>query len=154
MSTPAVAGAIALWLQAKPDLTPSEVRDLLAKTCTHHDPTLDYPNNQYGYGEIDVYHGLLELLGLTAVEGLSTRQPNQVAIMPETGGVKIVFDTIQQHDFTIRVYTANGQLAHTARMQRGQDRYHLSLPGLPRGVYAVQVDTHCKGTTGSQLIKL
>lgn len=154
MSTPAVAGAIALWLQAKPDLTPSEVRDLLAKTCTHHDPTLDYPNNQYGYGEIDVYHGLLELLGLTAVEGLSTRQPNQVAIMPETGGVKIVFDTIQQHDFTIRVYTANGQLAHTARMQRGQDRYHLSLPGLPRGVYAVQVDTHCKGTTGSQLIRL
>ena len=101
-----------------------------------------------------MYHGLLELLGLTAVEGLSTHHPHQVAIVPEAGGISIGFGDVQQDDFTLRVYTANGQLAHTARLQGGQDRYHLSLPCLPPGVYAVQVTTNRKETTGSQLIRL
>ncbi len=62
MSSPVVAGAIALWLQADPSLSPSDCLDIFAATCRHYDPSLSYPNNLYGYGEIDVAAGLQEVL--------------------------------------------------------------------------------------------
>ena len=68
MSTPIVAGAIALWLQAKPDLTPADILGVFSRTCRHPDNNMNYPNNEYGYGEIDVYQGLLDVLSMTGVE--------------------------------------------------------------------------------------
>ena len=67
MSAPVVGGAIALWLQAKPDLTPQEVINVLARTSTHNAPSLTYPNNLWGHGQIDVYRGLLDILGISSI---------------------------------------------------------------------------------------
>ena len=58
MASPVVAGIIALWLQANPRLTPADCLSIFSRSCTHHDPSLTYPNNVYGYGEIDAYAGL------------------------------------------------------------------------------------------------
>lgn len=76
MSSPVVAGAIALWLQADPTLSPSDCLSILAKTCRHYDATLTYPNNLYGYGEIDVTAGLEEVLRRQAagIETVTGRQ--------------------------------------------------------------------------------
>ncbi len=75
MSSPVVAGAIALWLQADPTLSPTDCLSIFAKTCRHYDPTLAYPNNLYGYGEIDVTAGLEEVLSRLAagVEAIPLR---------------------------------------------------------------------------------
>ena len=62
MSAPVVAGAIALWLQADPTLTSADCLEIFSKTCTHYDTSLSYPNNLYGYGQIDVAAGLGEVL--------------------------------------------------------------------------------------------
>lgn len=62
MSSPVVAGTIALWLQAYPRLTPQDCLEVFRKTCTQYDTSLSYPNNWYGYGEINIYAGLKELL--------------------------------------------------------------------------------------------
>ncbi len=77
MSSPVVAGAIALWLQADPTLSPADCLSIFAKTCRHYDATLAYPNNFYGYGEIDVTAGLEEVLrrqaaGIETVTGRQT----------------------------------------------------------------------------------
>lgn len=76
MSSPVVAGAIALWLQADPTLSPSDCLSIFAKTCRHYDATLTYPNNFYGYGEIDVTAGLEEVLRRQAagIETVTGRQ--------------------------------------------------------------------------------
>lgn len=76
MSSPVVAGAIALWLQADPTLSPSDCLSIFAKTCRHYDATLTYPNNLYGYGEIDVTAGLEEVLRRQAagIETVTGRQ--------------------------------------------------------------------------------
>jgi len=73
MAAPVVAGAIALWLQACPTLTPQDVFEIIAETSTHPDETLEYPNNYYGYGQINVYEGLLKAIekqaaGITETE--------------------------------------------------------------------------------------
>jgi len=71
MSAPVVTGAIALWLQADPTLTPADCLEIFAKTCTHYDTSLSYPNNLYGYGQIDVAAGLREVLRRKAL-GINT----------------------------------------------------------------------------------
>ena len=58
MACPIVAGIIAQWMEAVPTLTREQVIEVFAATCRHHDPTLTYPNNVYGYGEIDAEAGL------------------------------------------------------------------------------------------------
>ena len=58
MSCPIVSGVIALWLEICPTLTPEQIKDVFAHTCTHYDESLDYPNNYYGWGEIDALAGI------------------------------------------------------------------------------------------------
>ena len=68
-ASPMVAGIIALWLQAKPTLTPEDIMAVIRKTAK---PLEAVPNNKSGAGLIDAYAGLLEILGL--VEGLPAVQ--------------------------------------------------------------------------------
>ena len=58
MACPIVTGVVALWLQTCPTLTPEQIKDVFAHTCTHYDESLDYPNNYYGWGEIDALAGI------------------------------------------------------------------------------------------------
>lgn len=58
MSSPVVTGIIALWLEANPKLTATDCIDIFRRTARRPDPMLSYPNNLYGYGEIDAYEGL------------------------------------------------------------------------------------------------
>lgn len=71
MSAPIVTGAIALWLQADPMLTPADCLEIFANTCSHYDTSLSYPNNLYGYGQIDIAAGLREVLRRKAL-GINT----------------------------------------------------------------------------------
>ena len=58
MSCPMVTGIIGLWLQVCPTLTPDQIKDVFAHTSSHYAKSLDYPNNYYGYGEINALAGI------------------------------------------------------------------------------------------------
>lgn len=62
MATPCVAGIVALWLQANPQLSPDDVKEIIKATCRKPEAALEYPNNTYGYGLIDAYAGIKEAL--------------------------------------------------------------------------------------------
>ena len=62
MSCPIVAGIIAQWMEAVPTLTREQVIEVFEATCHRRDPSLVYPNNDYGYGEIDAEAGLNYLM--------------------------------------------------------------------------------------------
>ena len=158
MATPAVGGAIALWLQAKPTLTPEEAMDVIAHTSSHYDESLSYPNNEYGYGQIDVYRGLLYILGIDGIEGLSQHQPKAVSILPiGQGQLQLRFEGnegLSTRPFSIRIFNTSGQLVSTQSLTGGLEEYTIDLSSLPRGVYAVQVNTGQPATTGSTLVRL
>ena len=105
MSAPVVTGAIALWLQADPTLTPADCLEIFAKTCTHYDTSLSYPNNLYGYGQIDVAAGLREVLRRKAL-GINTIGQKKVS---------------EQYDN--RIYLLDGRYVGT------------SDANLPKGIY-------------------
>lgn len=58
MASPIVGGIIACWMQAFPRLSYQDALEAIAATSRQPDPELSYPNNYYGYGEIDAEAGL------------------------------------------------------------------------------------------------
>jgi subtilisin family serine protease len=152
MSTPVVAGAVALWLQANPLLTREDIIGVLQRTSRHPEEQLDYPNPKYGYGEIDVYRGLLDILGVTAIQGVSMHQPQGVQFSMTDGRLTLTLAHQPMTAMRLTVYTTDGrqQLQHT--WSDGRQEMTVDLSSLPHGVYAVQVDGD-KLTTGSQLIR-
>lgn len=150
-SCPAVAGAIALWLQAKPDLTPQEVKEVLSRTCRHYDESLTYPNNVYGYGEIDVYRGLLYILGVDRIPEVAKRHTS-ARIHYADGQLHVSFEQPVSSSVQLSLYTMSGRLAHTATIKTGQTSQSFSLGSLPAGIYAVQLNGP-SSVRGSTLIR-
>jgi subtilisin family serine protease len=73
MSCPAVAGIIALWLQANPRLTLEDVKDVLAHSCDNDDFTASNPV-RWGYGKINAKKGL-DYIQKQVTTGISTLSP-------------------------------------------------------------------------------
>lgn len=153
MSAPAVAGVIALWLQANPSLTPDDILGILSRTCRHPDPSLSYPNNLYGHGEIDAYRGLLDILGLSAVEGISDHQPPAVRFSLQGRRLQLQFAEAPSAAFAVTVYSASGAMVGSYRFA-ATDPCTVDLSACPGGVYAVQVRSAQPALTGSTLVRL
>ena len=150
MAAPVVAGVIALWLQAKPNLTPEQILEVFRATSTHPDSTLSYPNNTYGYGQIDAYRGLLYILEQPwNIPQLSQHQPQKVQFRLDRRILYADFGGNMPRKITFSVYALNGSLLMT---QSGRD--HIDMSALPSGVYAVQLTTDQRETTGSTLVRL
>jgi hypothetical protein len=150
MASPVVAGIIALWLQAKPDLTPSQAMEVIGRTATHPDAMMTYPNNLYGYGQIDAYRGLLEVLNLpVSIPELSLEQPQEVSFHVENNILYVDFVNNHPAKILFNIYTIDGRMVLTQ-----SDKSAVDLHALPAGVYAVQLITDSKSTTGSTLIRI
>lgn len=147
MATPVVAGIIALWLQAKPDLTREEIVDAFRHTCRHPDNTLSYPNNDYGFGEIDAYGGLLYLLRIDGIADVSHHQPQRTVYRQQGKRLYIGHDG----QGTISIYDLRG---HLHRRIEIKPETYIDLSTLPDGIYVVQTTTDNSATTGSALIRL
>ena len=153
MSTPVVAGVIALWLQANPTLTPDDIRGILQRTCQHPDPQLSYPNNQYGYGEIDAYKGLLDILGITGIQELSQHQPQAVRVTAGDGLLHLHFAQQPTDPVLLSIYATSGALLHRQKLTPATQDMTLPLPVKTSGIYAIQLTSKDRAVTGSQLIR-
>lgn len=151
LSSPIVAGIIALWLQADPTLTPQDIKGIFQRTARHPDPTLSYPNALYGYGEIDAYAGLLDIVGGTRIEGVSHEQPHSVTFALQ-GHTLLLHLARPLTDMQMLVYNTSGHLVHRSSFAEAEGDINLPLPSLPHGVYIVQINSTQE--RGSTLIRL
>ena len=145
MSSPVAAGVVALWLQAKPDLTPEDILGVIERTSRQPEPDFSGTdkNPYYGWGEIDAYAGLLDILGIpSAIPELSRHQPAGVTF--RLNGRTLVIDGAADGT-PLTVYDLSGRpVFHT--VTTGST---VLLPPLSAGVYAVQL-----GQSGSTLIRM
>ena len=153
LSTPVVAGVIALWLQAKPDLSPQEVLALFDRNCWHPDDSLDYPNNIYGYGMPDAYKGLLDILGLTNIQTISHYQPQEVTIISDDGGLRLTFASEPTAPLKVSIYQLSGSCVFQTTLSAAGREAFIPIPPLGAGVYAVQFDTSQATHRGSCLVR-
>ena len=156
LSTPVVGGTIALWLQANPQLSPDDVREVIKKTSrrlTADDAPL--PNNQWGYGEIDAYKGLVEVLRMQSdgLDEISDYQPSGARFSMSGSDLRITFGRPLTRPATLAIYSLNGTLLVSRTIPAGSADYYVSLANLPEAVYAVQLRSSDKGITGSTLVR-
>lgn len=153
MSTPAVAGIVALWLQANPQLSPDDVLGVMSRTCR---PCGDYgadTPNYCGMGAIDAYAGLLDVLGLTGVEGLSCKNPDGADITLYNNVLHISFGSPLMNDAAYVVFDLSGRKCASGILPQGKAEWDVVLD-VPRGVYAVQLNVDGKGRSGSALVRV
>ena len=154
MSCPVVAGSIALWLQANPRLTRDDVIAIFSRTCRQPIPGDSYPNNEYGYGEIDTYRGLLDILGLSRIETISQQPLQDVVIRPGNGFLQLTFSRQPSAPVRVAVYSAAGRLCQQSTITSHDTTVRLPLPSLSAGVYAVSLTSADQHLCGSTLIRL
>ncbi|PXW11056.1 putative secreted protein (Por secretion system target) [Chryseobacterium sp. CBTAP 102] len=63
MSSPGVAGAVGLLLQANPSLTAAQVKARLTSNARMDGATGTVPNMRWGYGKLDIYKAVTDELG-------------------------------------------------------------------------------------------
>ncbi len=153
MSTPVVAGIIALWLEANPQLTRDDILGIMSRTARQPESNLTYPNMKYGYGEINAYRGLLDILGLTGIEAISQQQPQQVLIGTLGQELCLRFREIPRQPVTVSIYTVAGTLVHQVQFSPSCQEVKMPLTMLTSGIYAIQLTSAERGFTGSQLIR-
>lgn len=155
MSSPVVGGAVALWLQANPTLTPAQVMEIISKTSRHTDTTMEYPNNYYGYGEIDVYSGLLEALKMQGmgIDHLSRHQPQAVTFTLRGQELELHFEQPLTTSAELCVYALKGALLQRKTIPFATQNVTFPLSAFPAGVYAVQINSRDAAVCGSTVIR-
>ena len=159
MSTPVVSGAIALWLEACPSLTPEQVKDVLAATCKpvvlpSGEMPLQWPNNFAGYGEIDVYAGLVEVLNryVTGIDTISRHQPAAVGCRLSADGFHVSIDASVAEPVTLRLFSVGGQLVASRHVCGGGETV-IPMTAAGSGVYVLQSQSKDKAAAGSVVFR-
>lgn len=156
MSAPVVGGAIALWLQACPQLSPEQVLEVIRNTSRKvSNVDLSVPNNYEGYGEIDVYKGLVEVLRMQAsgLRDISGDTPAAVRFSLSGDILTMTFAEPVLHPVTVSVYSVGGTLVLRRSVGAGNSVCDINLASLPSAVYAVQLNGCDAGITGSVLVR-
>ncbi len=84
MSSPMVAGIIAQWLQANPNLTNSEIMEIASSTCSTD--FLDLNNPRWGAGCIDALAGLKKAI---AMNGITEIQTDNILVHNSDGTIRL-----------------------------------------------------------------
>lgn len=86
-SCPVVTGAVALWLQACPTLTPEQLKEVVASSCRTDALTSDV--RRWGAGRLDVLAGLQQcevLAGNAAIAGVASDAPSASSRLYDLSG--------------------------------------------------------------------
>lgn len=144
MASPIVTGAVAIWLQARPSLTPEEVKEIIQETSRTDSFTgdLDVASNTWGYGKIDVWSGLKECLELNGIEN-STETGVDAVLFNYSSASKVIRFMVSQptNKVDINIYTTNGVLVKTnsyTNLEIGAEE-QININALSDGVYIVRV---------------
>ena len=139
MSSPFVAGVLATWLEANPQLAPADVRGILSSTASADEFTGAAPGNTWGYGKIDAWAGILEAIELTGIEAAAAPAAASLAVVP-VGGGSVRVSSPEAAAVAVSVYTADGRrvLGRSLTAAEAQSGVTLSLQGLAPGLYVVR----------------
>lgn len=153
MACPVVAGTVALWLEAKPDLTTEDVLGIFQRTSTHLYSTMDYPNNTTGWGEVSPYSGLLDILHLSSVKGVSNEPLANIDLSRlKDGQIGFQLSTDGEQKIDLLVFNTQGAKVRQFTFPHAQGSVLADISPLPSGVYALQLLENGK-PLGSTLIR-
>lgn len=140
MSSPFVTGTVALWLQANPKLTPSDVRNILNASSRHDQYTGNADScdrNKWGAGKIDAYAGLQIAAGKTGISDMQA-DVQQMSITTDRAARTAKVMYAAKGNATLSIYTTTGQKVATQTLTTSGQT--VSLSQLTHGVYVFRLE--------------
>ena len=134
MAAPHVTGAIALLLEANPNLSVKECRDILHRTAKVDDFTGVVPNNTAGWGKIDVQAAVTEAIKCSGVDYVNVGGV-KVYPLPAASDVNIVLDSSVLKSENLSLFDESGR-AVTVPFELNGGVLHLDVSGLSSGIYS------------------
>lgn len=143
MAAPQVTGIIATWLQAAPDLSADDIREIFSKTAVRDEYVEAGGENTWGYGKVDAYGGLIECLNHYVTGTESPGLPSEEMVVNRIDGrLRMLFAT---GAFRVQaaLYTPGGRLTDrfVIGTVRAGDEYVIPLARYARGFYLLQVSS-------------
>ncbi len=144
MAAPFVAGVLATWLQAAPELDPSAVRGILSSSAVRDEFTGTLSgegNGTWGRGKMDAYEGLKRVLRETGISAPLSSSALPPVLRYDGQFLRILFPgdatasslSVSLHDLSGRV------LFSTAVPAVAGSECTIPAGGLPDGCYLLQV---------------
>ncbi|KWW29130.1 MAG: Uncharacterized protein AUK63_1686 [bacterium P3] len=140
MSSPAVTGVVALMLQANPNLSVDQVREILFTTARNDSETGPIQaggeiSDTWGWGKVDAYHAVLAAIELLSIdEQRAKRMPPSVYPNPATQRITLRTGSLQPVRVTI--YSMDGRSVWNGT---AGSEAELDIDGWRHGVYIVCV---------------
>lgn len=147
MSSPFVAGVMALWLQADPTLTIGEVKEILKATAKQDEFTAAAPH-RFGYGKIDALAGIKHILGTGGVTDVKV--DNDILVSEVSRGCFDIF-AAGASQVSAALYGLNG--AQAAAVSANGDSASLTADGLAAGVYVLRATAAGKTVTRKVVVR-
>ncbi|MFC1568955.1 S8 family serine peptidase [bacterium] len=146
MSCPAVTGCIALYLQKHPNATAQQIYQVIAGTARQDDDTgINLPNNNWGYGKIDVF---AMLTNTTTVDNRETTPKdfslNQNHPNPFNNTTTWQYYLSETTPVQIKIQNLQGQqvfTSHFSTQQPGRHHLYLDATLFSSGVYVLSIET-------------
>lgn len=136
MSSPFVAGVIALWLQADPTLTTPDVKQILSETALT--PTVDPTSPRWGGGVLNASDGLRRVLDRAGIPSISTDSPTPVIHpLPSGSPSSPRLEISSPAPATLELYTLSGALLLSTPLPASPTT--ISLPSVSPGLYLLRL---------------
>lgn len=144
MATPFVTGVVALWLEANPNLTIDDIKDIATTTAVKNSyyPTSSSSSDKekqlkWGAGAISAIDGLKEVLARNvSIGGVFEDVEKQLVVSQSQGSVEVFVAGAESVD--AKLFAVTGAQVASARATGNEAT--LSTEGLAKGVYVLNVN--------------
>ncbi|AFL81150.1 subtilase family protease [Aequorivita sublithincola DSM 14238] len=147
-ASPLVTGIIALMLEVKPNLTPSQIKNILRNSCNQDAFTGSVPNNTWGYGKINALLAIQNTISL----GTDPLKGKSIVLYPSPTNGWFTIDLGKEYsDVSVKIYNIMGQLISSEKYNSAkmiQQEINVST-----GMYFVKVSTAKEGSNTLRIIK-
>jgi hypothetical protein len=139
-AAPLTMGVIALMLEFRPELTPSELKTALQNSARKDQFTDTVANISWGHGKLDAYQAVKEVEGLGVFNGHKEETRIHMYPNPASSLINIDLTVFNQQDIMeITIANAMGQKVFTARPD-GFSLLQIDTGDYPNGVYYVMIN--------------
>ncbi len=140
MSSPCVAGIVALMLDANPALTPAQIKTILQATAREDANTGDIvpPGHpRWGYGKVNAYAAVVMALQMVGVDE-SNLDKTEVIIYPNpTNDNVYVFGIAEHETIVVTAISMDGK-----RTNLSVENHKVNCAALAAGVYVLEVNAN------------
>ena len=136
MSSPVVAGVVALILDANPTLTPAQVKNIIIQTAREDNHTGVLPAGgdvEWGHGKINAYHAVQLALGVLGTVELNQELSWSVYPNPATETMNIS-GLVYESNSSVKILDMTGSLVLESDLESD-----ISISNLTPGVYFARI---------------